>query len=172
MIKTDNKNKNYVWVDYVDIIHALGCASREKNEDMISSLNELFLNVDEAENNSIKLKKTNKIYEYLIKCPMIKNYDTYIDKNNLKDALVRSYYEFNHEMKRKLSKYFRQFVENEIRGITNETIVNEINNDKELMDYIKKYESFDNFIESKIEKNIDIENRIKEKVKNKDRYAA
>ncbi len=182
MIRTDKKNKNYVWVDYTDIIHAISFANKEKNQLMIDLLNDKFLNMDVQTNllnkkSMFKLKKSDKVYTYLKDCPLVEDYDTLINVNILKDALIRAYYEFNYEKKKKLSKYFRLFIDNEIRGIDNKLLIDEILNDKELLEYIKKYENFNEYIEDKINRNIQNDNimyydKNKEKIKNKDKYVA
>ena len=102
------------------------------------------------------INKNSKIIKFLVEQADIIDFDTHIDHDILKDALTRAYFEFNYEMKNKISAYFRKYVENEIEGIDNTIIKEEIKNDKELLDYIKKYDNFTMYVEDKVNKNIEI----------------
>lgn len=158
MIRTDKYNKEYMWVNYCDIIIGLNYASKEKNNEMINLLNQTIINMDvESEmfdkKEHIKLKKEDKVIVYLLEKVKIDCYDTYIDQDILNNAFTIAYYEFNHEMRTKLSKYFRIFTNNEIKGISNEYLKQEIINDKEVLEYIKKYDNFNEYVKEKAEKN-------------------
>lgn len=168
MIRKDKKDNNYTLVEYSDILLGLSKATKEKNKKYTDLLKDLYSDID-LEDEMIdkttykRISSDSKIVEYLKEKVGVIDFDTFIDADILKDALARSYYEFNHEMKNKLSIYFRKFVDNEINGISNDIIKQEIINDKELLEYIKKYDNFAMYIEDKINRNIDMTEKIYQK---------
>lgn len=170
MIRTDKKNNNYKLIDYTDILLGITKASKLEDSEMVQLLCETF---DDMESENIvidtktykRVKANDKVIKFLIEKANIIDYDTYIDHDILKDAFVRSYFEFNHEMKNKLSTYFRKYSENEIMGIDNTFLKEEIKNDKEAMKYIKKYDNYSMYIEDKILKNIEMNEKLDRKVK-------
>lgn len=171
MLRLDKNNKEYTLVEYTDILVGLNYASKYEDEKINNLLKDLFLDVENediyiGEKHYKKLTTNSEVVKYLKEKVKILDYDNFIDQNILKDALVRAYYEFNHEMKNKISKYFRTYIDNEINGIDNEIIKNEIINDKKLLEYIKQYDTFDSYIESKININLNI-NKNKGKKKSK-----
>lgn len=168
MIRRDKQDDNYVFVDYFDLMMGAVNAS-EVNESLANSFLKLFADNNTSKKNSlfsemkdfVRLPKDSEEVKYLIEKVKITDYRTLITADI--DALVRSYYEFNHEMKTKLSSYFRKYVDNEINGISNEVLESEIINDKVLMDYIKKYDDFNHYLEVKIDNKIDINEKIKKR---------
>lgn len=170
MIRTDKKDKNYKLIDYTDILLGIAKASKLEDSEMVQLLCETFDDM-ESENVVIdtktykRVKSNDKVTKFLMEKANIIDYDTYIDHDILKDAFVRSYFEFNHEMKNKLSTYFRKYSENEIMGIDNTFLKEEIKNDKEAMKYIKKYDNYSMYIEDKILKNIEMNEKLDRKVK-------
>jgi uncharacterized short protein YbdD (DUF466 family) len=165
MIRTDKNYKDYRLVEYADILTGINVASKSGNKKMANLLSDLFNNM-EADNilidkhNFVRIKKNSKIIKFLLEEVGIIDYDTYIDHDILKDAFVRAYIEFNHEMKDKTSIYLRKYVENEKEGIDNTIIKEEIKNDKELLEYIKKYDNFTMYLEDKVNKNIEIKEKL------------
>lgn len=170
MIRRDRKDENYVFVDYSDLL--MGAV---KSSDNNPKLSESFLRIFSENNTSkphgsfnemknfVRLSKDCEEVNYLIHKVKIPDYRTLITADILKDALARSYYEFNYEMKTKLTSYFRKFVDNEIEGISNTILKEEIINDKELLEYIKKYDDFDHYLEVKINQKIDINEKVKKR---------
>lgn len=172
MLRLDKNDKNYTLVEYKDILIGLNYASKTDDEKINNLLKDLFVDLETedihiGEKRYKKLQTDSEIVKYLKEEVKIIDYDNFVNHNILKDALVRAYYEFNHKMKNELSRYFRIYVDNEIKGIDNEIIKNEIINDKNLLKYIKEYDTFDEYIEKKININIGVEKNIKSKGKHK-----
>lgn len=161
MIRRDKKDKNYYLVEYSDILLGMLKATKSKKTEYVDLLKDVFADVD-TEDEMIdktsykKISVKSKLIPFLKEEVGVIDFDTFIDADILKDALARSYYEFNHEMKNKLSIYFRKYVTNEINGTDNDIIKHEIINDKELFEYIKKYDNFQMYLEEMINKNIDV----------------
>lgn len=170
MIKRDKTDEKYVFVDYSDLLMGAVHAS-DDNAELANSFLKIFSENNTSKNhgsfsemkNYVRLQANSKEVKYLIEEVKVIDYRNLITADILKDALVRSYYEFNHEMKAKLSSYFRKYVDNEINGISNEVLESEIINDKVLMDYIKKYDDFNHYLEVKIDNKIDINEKIKKR---------
>lgn len=170
MLKLDKENNDYILAEYTDILTGLNYSSKKNDNNINELLSNLFVdseNLDVYIGNKhfVRLKKDSKVVKYLKEEVKIIDYDTFIDHNILKDALVRSYYEFNHEMHKELKIYFRKYVDNEIKGIDNQYIKDEIINNKKLLEYIKEYESLDQYLEKKINIDLDIKDSIKGKKK-------
>lgn len=172
MIRKDKSNENYVLVDYDDILMGAIRSSGFGLKDLSVKFMNLFEEdyaVKREDGSYIETKKYRRIKEdseeikFLIEKAGVIDYRTLINADILKDALARSYYEFNHEMKTKLSNYFRKFVDNEIHGIDNKILKEEIINDKILLDYIKKYDDFNQYLEVKINQNIEINEKVKKR---------
>lgn len=165
MIRNDKKDKGYVWVEYTDIFVGLGYASMHDDKEMMSLLNDAFLDM-ESEDKTIKknsfrrMKKNSKVVKYLKEEVKIEVYENFIDQEVLKEALVRAYFEFNHQMKNKLSTYFRKYTENEINGIDNSYLKEEIKNDKILLAYIKEYDNFADYTEKKVNDHMIIQEKM------------
>lgn len=164
MIRRDKQDESFVLVDYEDILMGAVASSHENKELSINYM-ELFSNdsaIKKEDGSYTEYKKTRRLKQdseevkYLIDTVGVIDLRTHIDHNILRDALTRSYYEFNHEMKNKLSIYFRKYLDNEINGIDNTILKQEIINDKELLEYIKKYDDLDEYLEFKINQHIDI----------------
>ena len=166
MIRKDKYNDKYVLVDHTDLLVGTSVATKQDNKEMVDKLTSLFSVYDDNKIVEIngrdyrKIKFDSPVVRFLREQVGIIDYETYVDKDILKDAFIRSYYEFNHEMNKKLSNYLRKFVDNEINGIDNDYLRAEIVNDKYLLEYIKKYDDFTSYVDHKIEKNIDIKEKI------------
>jgi len=164
MIKS-SKDKDYVLVEYSDLLKGLKKATDLNNEEIEDSFRSVFVDFDAKDEiiediNYKKIGKESSIIKFLKEEVGINEYDE-INHDILKDALIRANYEFNHEMKNKLNIYLRKFVDNEIMGISNEIIIEEIKNDAYLFEYIKKYNSFSDYIQIKQEDS----KRVREKIK-------
>ncbi len=168
MLRKDKKNGNYILVEYTDILMGLNYATKMNDSKIDSLLSNLFVDADNFDTyidnkHYVKLKKDSEVIKYLREKVKIQDYDNFIDHNVLKDALVRSYFEFNHDMHKKLKVYFRKYLENEITGIDNKYLKDEIINDKKLLEYIKEYDNLDEYLEKKININLDIKEKGKRK---------
>ena len=165
MIRKDKKDDNYTLVEYSDILLGLSKATKMKNKEFTDLLKDIYSDVDLDD---VMIDKTtykrissdSKLVDFLKEEVGVLDFDTLITEDILKDALARAYYEYNHGMKNKLSVYFRKFVTNEIYGIDNDIIKQEIINDKELLEYIKKYDNFAMYLEHKVNQNIDVREKI------------
>ena len=172
MIRKDKSDDNYVLVDYEDILFGAVKASGLGLQELSTNFMILFEtdSKEKKEDGSyVEMKKYRRIekdseeIKFLIEKARVIDNRTLITADILKDALIRSYYEFNHEMKNKLTGYFRKYVDNEINGIPNNVLEEEIRNDKILLEYIKKYDSFNEYLEDKINQTIDINEKIKKR---------
>lgn len=168
MLRKDKKNGNYILVEYTDILMGLNYATKMNDSKIDNLLSDLFVDADNFDTyidnkHYVKLKKDSEVIKYLKEKVKIQDYDNFIDHNVLKDALVRSYFEFNHDMHKKLKVYFRKYLENEITGIDNKYLKDEIINDKKLLEYIKEYDNLDEYLEKKININLDIKEKGKRK---------
>ena len=155
-------------MEYTDILMGLNYATKMNDSKIDSLLSNLFVDADNFDTyidnkHYVKLKKDSEVIKYLREKVKIQDYDNFIDHNVLKDALVRSYFEFNHDMHKKLKVYFRKYLENEITGIDNKYLKDEIINDKKLLEYIKEYDNLDEYLEKKININLDIKEKGKRK---------
>lgn len=165
MIRTDKNNADYKLLDYSDILHGMSVATKLEDEEMIELLGKSFYEMEEEvvvinKKNYKRIKNDDRVINFLLKKANVINYDNYIDQEILKDSFMRAYFEFNHEMKNKLSMYFRNYVENEMLGIDNTYLKEEIKNDKVLMEYIKRYDNFTMYLEDKVKQNIEIDEKL------------
>ena len=175
MIRKNKFNDNYVLIDYTDVFVGIGIADKQENKEMVDDLTNLFISDNEEKNveingrkyrkdgvdiNNVRVKADSAVVKFLKEQAGIIDYGTYIDKDILKDAFIRAYYEFNHEMKNMLSYYLRKYIYNEINGIDNEYLRADIVNNKPLLEYIKTYDDFTSYVDDKIEKNIDMKEKI------------
>ncbi len=166
MMRNSKKSKTQVLIEYSDIMKGLRYAWKTKDEKMISLFSRAFQEETTGEeiNGTIyrSYSYSHPIIQYLVENDLVINYNFLITRTQLKDALIRSYYEFNHEMKQKLTRYFRRFIDNEIKGINNEIIIHEILNDEKVSQYIRAYDDFDSYMEEKINNSFDCNKKKKE----------
>lgn len=172
MLRLDKSNKNYTLVEYGDILTGLEFAAKQNDEKITDLLNKLFLDSEEfsvyiGNKHFIRLKTDSEVVIYLKQEVKILDYDNFIDQNILSDAFTRSIYEFNHDMKRRIYPYFRMYMDNEIKGIDNKVVKDQIINDKKLLEYIKEYENLDAYLEEKIKVNLEVTKNIQGKGKRK-----
>lgn len=151
MLVTDKKNKNYAYVTLEDIITALAEIEDEEARD---ELKILFSKEAYNELDKIRISKKSKVYEALKKCDSIIKGDEYIDSNMLALALARSIYEFNHPMRKKLSAYFRLYMDNVKEQKSNEILIHKMLCDDELMDYMTRYDKLEDFEKYLIDKQL------------------
>ena len=169
MMRNSKQSKEFVLIEYSDIMIGLRHAWKRKDEQNILLFSNAFqreLPTEEVDNKLyLVFSKNHEVIQYLLDYDLIMNYNLLITRDHLKDALIRSYYEFNHEMKQKLTYYFRRFIDNEIKGISNKVVIQEILNDEKVIAYIKRYDDFDMYMECKINEALDKRYESKEKKK-------
>lgn len=161
MLKIDSEDKNYIWVPSSDILKAVIIASKGDDEQLTNTLYTMFLSENYEseclnENGDRKVNINSDVGRFLLESNYFILYDTYINVNILGDALLRSMYAKDYKINKLLYGYYRSFIYNEINGESNEQIKKEIIENKELMEYIKKYENINDFIKKKINKNSQI----------------
>lgn len=172
MLRLDKSDKNYTLVEYTDILTGVSFATKTNNETITDLLNNLFVDSEDfsvyiGNKHFVRLKTDSEVVRYLKEEVKVLDYDNFIDHNILSDAFTRSIYEFNHEMRKKLSTYLRMYMDNEIKGIDNKVVKDQIINDKKLLEYIKEYEGLDEYLERKIEISLEVDENIRGKGKRK-----
>ena len=105
-IKSDI-DKNYVIVSTADILKCM--RDNKKNERVYEECRNIFLNND-VEDNCFKLSSLNPIV-LLLKKQREEKY--YIDASVLNEALGIAISDNNYEMQKKITKYFRKYMDNE-----------------------------------------------------------
>lgn len=152
MIKKEN---NYILIEPEDLIIAMQQAKKEKNNICIK-LQDLFISNNKINDQGLyKVKNNSDIYKYLKKVKGIIFEEEYITLDVIATSLARAIYECNHEMEKALKKYFRLLMDNKINKEDNKLVIDLILADQKVIDYIKKYDSFDDYIEAIIKKRID-----------------
>jgi len=153
LIKIDEKNENYVLLDGEDIIKASKTLS--KNNPLYKSLIDFFSDFNSCDElGNYRLKKTSRLFNYIKSVEGVIYFKEYITLQTLSLALSRAIYEYNHEMKKKLTKYLRALMDAKINDQEIEITKNIISNDETVMNYIEKYESLDDYIKNTIQKRI------------------
>ena len=138
-IKSDI-DKNYVIVSTADILKCM--RDNKKNERVYEECRNIFLNND-VEDNCFKLSSLNPIV-LLLKKQREEKY--YIDASVLNEALGIAISDNNYEMQKKITKYFRKYMDNERNGIS------EIVSDNEVIAFIKKHPDFQTYEQDLINK--------------------
>ena len=163
-IKSDI-DKNYVIISTADILKCM--RDNKKNERVYEECRNIFLNND-VEDNCFKLSSLNPIV-LLLKKQREEKY--YIDASVLNEALGIAISDNNYEMQKKITKYFRKYMDNERNGLSNIDLISEIVSDNEVIAFIKKHPDFQTYEQDlinksyqKIQKKISLskENQLKE----------
>lgn len=167
MLITDKENKNYAYVGLEDILTAITLATDEKIKQELSVL---FKSESYNEVNKIRISKKSNIYKAIKNTKGVINGDEHITPSILSEALSRAIYEFNYDMKKKLLEYFRKFMDNLALNQSNELLVHQILCDEKVINYIRKYDSLDDYVNELAEKRLrkktnDIPTNDKEKSK-------
>lgn len=157
MIKNDDKNEKYVLLDGEDIIKA--SKTLNKNDSLYKNLINFFSDFNSCDElGNYRLEKTSALFDYIKNVEGVIYLKEYITLQSLSLALSRAIYEYNHEMKKKLTKYLRALMDSIINNQEVETIKNIIASDDKLMNYIEKFDSLDDYIKSNIQKRIKVVN--------------
>jgi len=145
---TDDK---YLIIDNEDVLLVL---KDIKDESTKRELISLYNDIDHTDlSGKIRIKKDSKIAKVILE--KIRVIDEDITLNLLLEALGRAIYEFNHNMKNKLSNYYRKLMDTLIKKQDESVIYELIRNDKEVYNYIKMYKSMNDYIEVMIKKRLD-----------------
>lgn len=139
-------DKNYVIISTADILKCM--RDNKKNEKIYDECRDIFLNND-VEDNCFKLSSLNPIV-LLLKKQREEKY--YIDASILNDALAISISENNYEMQKKITKYFRKYMDNERNGLSNIKLISEIISDEEAISFIKKHPNFQTYEQELVNK--------------------
>lgn len=139
-------DKSYVIVSSFDIIKCM--KNHKNNEKIYQECKEIFLNND-IEDNCFKLSSFHPVV-LLLKKEKEEKY--YVDASILKESLAISISENNHYMQKKITSYFRKYMDNERKGISNVELITEIVSDEETINFIKKYSDFETYEQEIISK--------------------
>lgn len=140
MLITDKKNRSYAYVSLDDILLAIESSSQNDSVE----LKKLFNSFD-YENDKIRISKSSRVYGVLKNNPKIIDGDTYINPTMLAGAFTRASLEFNYEMKDRLFKYLKKYIDNMAENKSNESLVQKILCDDLVMEYIHRYDSFEDY---------------------------
>ena len=144
-IKSDI-DKNYVIISTADILKCM--RDNKKNERVYEECRNIFLNND-VEDNCFKLSSLNPIV-LLLKKQREEKY--YIDASVLNEALGIAISDNNYEMQKKITKYFRKYMDNERNALSNIDLISEIVSDNEVIAFIKKHPDFQTYEQDLINK--------------------
>ena len=162
MLLTDKKNRNYAYVSMEDILSSI----ENSNDIEAKELRNLFNSLD-YDNDKIRIAKNSQAYMILKNANNIIDGDTYINPTMLSEAFTRASIEFNYEMKDRLFKYIKKYIDNMAEGKTNEHLIQKILCDEKTMDYVHKFNSFEDYTKHIIGTRIKKYNFQKEEVKSK-----
>ena len=138
-----------VLIESEDLVFAMDKAKKE-NDIILNDLMDAFLDMDNSVSDT-KLTVNSEIANYIKKVKI----DSIITADSLAISLSRSIYEYNHEMTKKLKKYYRNYIDTLVKEDDISIVINLIVDDKEVVDYMNKYNSTDEFINYLIKKRID-----------------
>lgn len=147
-----------VLIENEDLVIAMDKAKKDNNE-ILDDLMDAFLDIDNNVSET-KLVVDSEIATYIKKVKV----NSIITADSLGIALSRSIYEYNHEMTKKLKKYYRSYIDSLVKEEDISIIINLIVDDREVMNYINKYNSTDEYIEDLIRKRLDKKEVIKEEI--------
>lgn len=164
------KEKNHILIEPEDLIVAMQDA-KYKDSDIFIKLQDLFISTEKMTDAGLyKIKKNSNIYKYLKTVNGIVFEEEFITVDVLATSLARSIYECNHEMEKYLKKYFRLLLDTKINQEDSKIVIDLILLDQKGIDYIKKYDSFDDYVVATIKKRIDAKpkkTKIQQVVKNR-----
>lgn len=143
MLKTDEKNRSYAYVDLDDVIKALSIAD---DPSIKSELKILFQNENYTESGSVRISKHSEIYKYIYDCQDIVKGDFIINIDMLSLAYTIASLEFNYEMRDRIFKYLNKYASNARLDKSNESLIQKILCDEKVMNYIHRYSDLQDFI--------------------------
>ena len=161
MLKTDDKNRSYAYVDLEDIMIAL----HNTDDPFIKrELKALFKNESYNELGTIRISKNSETYKLMWDCHDIIKGDFLITVDMLSIAYTRASLEFNYEMRDRIFKYLNKYASNARLDKSNEELIQKIICDEKVMNYINKYNDLNEFINDPNRKKHD---KSKKKTENK-----
>ena len=140
MLITDKKNRNYAYVTMDDILNTITIS----DENTAYKLKNLFNSLD-YNDDKIRINKNSEIYEIIKNSRNVIDGDTYINPTMLAHAYTRASIEFNYEMRDRLFKYLKRYIDNIAENKDNEFLVQKILCDDKTMNYVHKYETFEDY---------------------------
>ena len=143
MLLTDKKNRNYAYVTLDDILVSLDSVSN-LNDSEKKDLKKLYYK-EEFFEDKIRISKRSNAYKILKKSSSVIDGDTYINSTMLALAYSRASYEFNYSMKDRLFKYLKKYLDNMAEGKSNVKLTQKILCDSLVMEYVHKYNSFEEY---------------------------
>lgn len=133
------KNNNVV-IHLEDVMKAL---SECKNPNERKELCQIYTNEDYNELGKKTISKDSKVYQIINK-QKNKSEET-ITIGRLSLAYTIAVYECNHSVSNKLKKYIHQFLDNITEKKDNELLIYKIINDKEVIKYITRFSSWEDY---------------------------
>lgn len=161
MLLTDKKNRSYAFVELNDILSSLESANELDRKQLIK-----LYNSQNYEDDKIRISKRSKVY-HILKNSNIIDGDTYINPTMLAESYARASYEFNYDMKDRLFKYFKRYLDNMRAKESNEKLVQKILCDEKTMEYIHRYDSIADYTKHIIGTRIKANENKKEEVKSR-----
>lgn len=165
MLLTDKKNRNYAYVTLDDILVSLDSVSN-LNDSEKKDLKKLYYK-EEFFEDKIRISKRSNAYKILKKSNSVIDGDTYINSTMLALAYSRASYEFNYSMKDRLFKYLKKYLDNMAEGKSNVKLTQKILCDSLVMEYVHKYNSFEEYAKHLIGTRIKEDKVIEVVVKNR-----
>lgn len=139
-------DRNYVIIASSDIIRCM--RDYRENEVIYEECRNIFLHND-VEDNCFQLPSLNPIV-LLLKKERDDKY--YINASVLNEALGIAIAENNYEMQKKITSYFKKYMDNERNGFSNIKLISEIVSNNEVISFIKKYHDFETYEQELINK--------------------
>lgn len=133
------KNNNVI-IHLEDVMMAL---KECKDPSDRKELYQIYTSEDYNELGKKKISKDSKVYQIINK--QKKKQEENITIGRLSLAYTIATYECNHSISNKLKKYIHQFLDNIKDKKENELLIYKIKNDKEIMKYITRFSSFDDY---------------------------
>ena len=127
-------NDELIWISLEDVMLVL---SKCDDPALKNELCALYTNEDYNELGRKLISKNSNIYRMIVKYQPLNT----ITIEDLSDALVRSIYECNHSIRKKLTKYIHQNLDNISQDIDNESLIYKIKQDQEVVSYMDQYTS-------------------------------
>lgn len=161
MLLTDKSNRYYAYAELDDILQSM----EDTDKNNLSELTKYFHSLNYVDG-KIRLSKRSKIYGILVSNPNVINGDTFVTPTMLAEGYARASLEFNYEMKDRLFKYMKRYVDNMAESVSNENLRQKILCDQKAMSYMRKFNSFEEYTKHLIGTRIKKYNEEK-KIKNK-----
>lgn len=133
-------NNNTVVIHLEDVMMAL---KECKNPSDRKELYQIYTSEDYNELGKKRISKDSKVYQIIHKQKKKQTEDITIGRLSL--AYTIATYECNHSISNKLKKYIHQFLDNMKEKKENELLIYKIKKDKEIMKYITRFSSWEDY---------------------------